>query len=136
MKFSLPGPWPDAGNFILRFGTGIAMVVHGWPKISGGAAVWEHSGAGIAGVVGIHFWPVFWGFLVAVSQTLGGALIAVGFLARPAAIALTIVMGLAAVMVFQLTGGNFKEWSRPAEAALTCLAIAVMGTGRFAWDKA
>ncbi len=131
MKSLLPAPWPDAGNLLLRLGTGIAMIVHGWPKITGGTAAWEHAAA-VFGVVGIHFWPVFWGFLVALSQTLGGALIALGFLARPAAISLTIVMGLAAVMVFQLTGGNFKEWSHPAEAAMTCLAIAVMGTGRFA----
>lgn len=132
MKFPLPGPWPDAGNFILRLGVGIAVTVHGWPMISGGAAAWERIGAAIAGAAGIHFWPVFWGFLFALSQTVGGALIAAGFLARPAALVLAILMGLAAVAVFHFSGGNFKEWSVPAEAALTCLAIAVMGTGRFA----
>lgn len=134
MKIHLPGPWPDLGCLFLRVGFGFAMVVHGWPKIAGGTSAWEHSGAGIAGVVGIHFLPTFWGFLVALSQTLGGALIAIGFLARPAAFVLGVVMALAAVMVFQVSGGNFKEWSHPAEAAVTCFAIVLIGTGRFGFD--
>lgn len=134
MKSLLPAPWPDAGNLFLRLGTGIAMIVHGWPKITGGTPAWEHSAA-VFGVIGIHFWPVFWGFLVALSQTLGGALIALGFLARPAALMLGFVMALAAVMVFQKTGGNFSEWSHPGEAAVTCFAIFLLGTGRYSLGK-
>ena len=134
MKSTLTSPWADIGNLVLRVGIGLEMFVYGWPKIMGGVALWEHSGAALAGVLGIHFLPVVWGFLVALSQALGGALIAIGFCARPAAFALAFVMGLAAVMVFQVTGGNFKEWSHPAEAAVACLAIGLMGTGRFGFD--
>jgi putative oxidoreductase len=111
------------------------MFIHGWPKIIGGSAGWEHAGAALAAVVGIHFWPTVWGFLVALCQTLGGAMIAIGFLARPFSIALSFIMVLASVMVYQKTGGDFKQWSHPAESAIACLAMAIMGTGRFGWDN-
>jgi len=135
MKLSLTGPWPDLGNLVLRVGIGLEMFVYGWPKITAGTSLWEHSGAALSGVLGIHFLPVVWGVLIALSQALGGALIAIGFFARPAAFVLAFVMGLAAVMVFQTSGGNFKEWAHPAEAALACFAIALMGTGRFGFDN-
>ena len=131
----LPPTWPNVGNLFLRVGTGVAMIIHGWPKILSGTAGWEHSGAALTAVIGIHFWPVAWGLFIALSQTLGGALIAIGFLTRPAALILALVMTVAAVMVFQKTDGNFKEWSHPAEAAITCFAIVMMGTGRFGWDN-
>jgi RNA polymerase sigma-70 factor (ECF subfamily) len=35
--------------------------------------------------LGITFWPVLWGFMAAMSETLGGALLAAGFLTRLAA---------------------------------------------------
>lgn len=131
----LPSPWPNLGNLFLRVGIGFAMIVHGWPKILSGTAGWEHSGALFTAVMGFQFFPVVWGLLIALSQTLGGALIAIGFLTRPAALILALVMSVAAVMVFQNTGGNFKEWSHPAEAAIACFAIVMMGTGRFGWDN-
>lgn len=91
--------------------------------------------AALTGVLGIHFMPVVFGFLVALSQALGGLLIAAGLFTRVAAFILAFVMGLAAVMVFQKTGGVFKEWSHAAEAAVACFAIALIGSGRFGLDS-
>jgi len=111
------------------------MVAHGWLKLIGGEHVWAAVGANWAGTLGIHSTPVVWGLIVALCQTLCGALIAIGFLARPAALVLAFVMAVAAPMAFQLSHGDFKLWSHPAEAAVTCLAIFMMGTGRFALQK-
>ena len=129
------GPWPDLGKLVLRIGMGLEMVWYGWPKIMAGTAVWEHSGAALSGVLGIHFWPVVWGFIVSLTQLLGGALIVIGFLTRAMSFALAFFMGIAAIMVFQVTGGIFKEWSHPAEAAVVFLCIGLMGAGRFAIDR-
>ncbi|WP_295402299.1 DoxX family protein [uncultured Thiocystis sp.] len=134
MKPFLPGPWPDLGILFLRLGAGITMMVHGGLKFAGGQSFLSTVGANWSAAIGIHFAPLSWGIFVALVQTLGGLLIAVGFLSRPAAILLTFVMAVGAVMVYQKTGMTFKEWSHPLEAALTCLAIFVMGSGRFSLE--
>ena len=136
MKKILPGPWPDAGILFLRLGTGITMIVHGWLKFAGGESFLKIVGTNWSAVLGFHSGPLYWGIFVALCQMLGGALIALGLLARPSALVLTFVMAVGAIMVFQKAGMTFKEWSHPFEAALTCLAIAILGSGRFAWDKA
>lgn len=134
MKINIPGPWPDAGILILRLGTGITMIVHGWIKFAGGEPFLKIVGTNWSAALGIHFAPLFWGIFVALCQTLGGALIALGLLVRPASLILTFVMAVGAVMVFK-AGLPFKEWSHPFEAALTCLAIAIIGAGRFGFDR-
>lgn len=135
MKTVLPCPWAAIGILVLRLGIGFEMMVYGWVKIAGGTVVWENVGAALSGVLGIHFMPVVFGFFVAFAQALGGLLMAAGLFTRAAAFVLAFVMGLAAVMVFQKTGGIFKEWSHPAEAAVACLAIALIGAGRFGFDS-
>ena len=131
MKISLPGPWPDFGLLILRLGTGLTMVVHGWLKIAGGETLLTTVGTNWGGTIGIHFAPFLVGLFVALSQLLGGLLISLGFFARPAALLLAFVMAVGAVMVYNKTGTTFRDWSHPLEAAITCLAIAFIGTGRF-----
>lgn len=135
MQPLLPGPWPHAGMLVLRLGTGLTMIVHGWLKFAGGESFLTTVGTNWSAAIGIHFAPLAWGIFVALTQTLGGLLIAIGFLARPAAVLLTFVMAVGAVMVFEKSGMTFKDWSHPFEAALTCLAIAIMGTGRFALSR-
>jgi len=135
MKKLLPGPWPDAGILFLRLGTGITMIFHGGIKFAGGEPFLTTVGTNWSAALGIHSQPFLWGIFVALAQTLCGSLIALGVLARPAALVLTFVMAVGAVMVFEKTGTTFKDWSHPAEAALTCLAIAIMGCGRFGFDR-
>jgi putative oxidoreductase len=134
MKF-LPPPSPDIGNLFLRLGTGVTMFIHGWLKFAGGEAFLKTVGTNWSAVLGLHSQPLYWGIFVAVCQTLGGILIALGLLARPASLVLTFVMTIGAIMVFEKAGTSFKDWSHPAEAALTCFAIAIMGSGRFGLDR-
>lgn len=136
MKLSLPGPWSDAGILFLRLGTGITMIVHGWIKFAAGEQFLTTVGTNWSAVLGFHSQAYLFGVFVALCQTLGGTLIAFGFLARPAALVLTFVMAVGAVMVFQKTGMTFKDWSHPFEAALTCFAIFLIGSGRFAIGRA
>jgi len=71
---------------LLRVVAGIALVVHGAPKIA------DPFGA-IGMVEGLGFYPgVFWSPLLSVTEFFGGILLTLGLLTRPAALATTIVL--------------------------------------------
>jgi len=125
----------DAGILFLRIGLGAAFILHGWPKIEGGPETWIKIGSAMK-FIGVDFLPVFWGFMAAISETLGGVLIILGFLFRPAAFLLTFTMTIAAVMLYHTTGANFTEWSRPAEMAVIFFSLILIGAGRFSIDRA
>ncbi len=77
---------------ILRVVTGIALIVHGFPKIM------DPFGA-VDMVEGLGFYPgVFWAPLLAVVEFFGGILLTIGLLTRPAAFAAMI--GLAVTIWF------------------------------------
>lgn len=71
---------------LLRVVCGFALAVHGFPKIM--------NPFGTVGMVeGLGFYPgVIWSPLLATTEFLGGILLLVGFLTRPAALATTIVL--------------------------------------------
>lgn len=75
-----------AAETMLRVVCGLALVTHGFPKIM--------NPFGAVGMVeGLGFYPgVFWSPLLAVTEFVGGFLIAFGLLTRPAAFAATIVL--------------------------------------------
>jgi len=78
----------DVGLLILRvlIGFGIAYL-HGKGKVTGGV---EGMAENIAGW-GLPV-PLLWAWLAALTEFLGGIFIALGFLTRPAAVALLIMM--------------------------------------------
>ncbi|MGH9813005.1 MAG: DoxX family protein, partial [Candidatus Acidiferrales bacterium] len=77
------------GLLFLRLGIGLMFVlVHGWPKISGGVQIWERLGLN----VGLTVVPAFWGFLAAASEFIGGLCLITGFLFRPACALLAATM--------------------------------------------
>jgi len=55
MKFS---DNKDLGILIFRIGIGIAFMVHGYPKITGGVEKWTVLGEAVSHL-GIHFYPAF-----------------------------------------------------------------------------
>ena len=71
---------------VLRVVAGIALVVHGAPKIA------DPFGS-IGMVEGLGFHPgVFWSPLLSATEFFGGILLTIGLLTRPAAFATTIVL--------------------------------------------
>lgn len=74
----------DPSVTLLRVIAGLALVMHGWGKIQ--------DPTGMAGMLeGIGFWPgSFWSVLVSVTEFFGGLMLALGFLTRPAAVAIAI----------------------------------------------
>lgn len=71
---------------LLRIAAGVALVVHGASKISAPFS-------NIEMVENLGFWPgVFWSPLLAATEFIGGILIVIGLLTRPAAFAAMIVL--------------------------------------------
>lgn len=121
------------GLLVLRLGIGISFFFHGLPKIMGGPEQWEILGKSMANL-GINFAPTFWGFLAALSECLGGLLIATGILFRASSFFLAISMMVALIMHLK-HGDNFKIFSHAMEAMIIFIALFISGPGSFAIRK-
>ena len=119
----------DIGYFILRFGFGVLIARHGWPKITGGITTWEQLGQSMS-AFGITFAPVFWGFCAAVAEFAGGICVALGFFFRPACTLVLIVMIVVLGINFR-EGNGFNDWVEAAEVAVAFLAMLLMGPGKY-----
>lgn len=68
----------DVGLLILRIGVGLGFFFyHGWEKLTGGPERWANVG-GVMSRIGIDFGHTFFGFMAAISESLGGVLLAMG----------------------------------------------------------
>jgi putative oxidoreductase len=129
--------WPaldrlrDYGIVVARVGLGCMMVAHGWPKLIDPSR-WPRLGAAMTHL-GIDFMPAFWGGAAAISEVLGGALVALGLFTRPAAT--FVVITLAVAWWSHVAGGDpFRSWSHSAETGLGFLLFVFLGSGRFGID--
>ncbi len=134
MKLAFLGKYTDFALVFMRVGLGAMMVFHGWPKLAGGAEKWEQVGGAMA-ALGITIFPVFWGLMAALAETIGGVLIAIGFLTRLNCIALTFVMCVAAIMHLH-AGDGLKVASHAIELGIVFFSLLFIGPGRFSVDRA
>ena len=123
--------WVDIGLLVLRLGFGIGFLFfHGWGKITGGAERWTGVGGAVENL-GIGFGHTYFGFIGSIAESVGGLLIALGFLFRPAALLLAGTMFVAWVM--HVTTGQ----GTPAHAFKNfwvALGLALIGPGRYSVD--
>lgn len=124
---------PDFGLLLLRLGLGVFMITHGYPKITGGAATLTSLGNAMS-VFGITFFPLFWGLMAALTETVGGFLIAIGWKTRLLSSFMTFLM-LVAFLKHYLAGDSFTRYSRPAELGIVFLSLVFIGAGKFSIDK-
>ena len=134
MLLKFLGKHRDLGLLILRLGLGAIYIVHGLPKLIGGPKAWIDYGHAM-GHVGIHFWPVFWGFMAAVSEGIGGVLLILGAFYRPVCLLLAFTMTIATVSLVSGKGRDFKQYSHPLKMAFVFVGLACIGPGRFSIDK-
>lgn len=113
----------------LRVIAGIALMVHGWPKLM------DPMGA-VGLVESIGFWPGwFWSPALGAGEFFGGLLLALGLLVRPAALVATVILLVTVwfhwVMLEQGYGGSELSliWS-----AVT-LWFVFRGAGRWSCDR-
>jgi putative oxidoreductase len=140
----------DLALLVLRLsGIGLALA-HGWPKLerllSGKGAPF------IEGVAALGFpYPTVFAWAAALSEMVGGLLIAVGLLTRVAATFAGITMFVAAFLRHRLLQQGLaffgfspvseevlESWGNPERAAtylLIFIALACIGGGRFSLDR-
>ncbi len=131
--------WKNLSNFndvallFLRlFLGGFFIWIHGWPKLAGGLVKWKVLG-GAMKHLGITFWPGFWGFMAAFSETIGMGLVIFGLIFRPSCLMISITLAVATVMQYRLHG--WGEASHPLELALVFIALIFIGPGKYSVDR-
>ena len=118
----------------LRLATGAVFIAHGLPKFGIGGGGGLEGTAGWLGGMGVPL-PMLNAILVASSETIGGAMLIVGFMTRFAAATQVIAMLVAIFMVhwsngFTATGGY--QWALLMAAA--AFALMMDGAGRYSID--
>jgi putative oxidoreductase len=124
------------GLAILRVVLGIAMLVHGWSKLSGGV----DNVAGFFGeMLGIPA-PELMAWVVTIVELVGGILLVVGFLTQIVGILIALDMLGAILFAFLLRGepfineNGFISWEKEAVFAAAALCIALAGPGVWSVD--
>ncbi|OGB97202.1 hypothetical protein A3F06_02325 [candidate division TM6 bacterium RIFCSPHIGHO2_12_FULL_36_22] len=121
------------GITIIRIGLGIIFIRHGFPKIMKGVPEWQWLGEQM-GNLGIHFLPVFWGFMAACTESFGGIALVIGFCTRFFALLLAFVM-LVAIVMHITKGDPWGYVSHPLSLIVVFIGLAVAGGGLFAVDN-
>ena len=121
------------GLLILRIGIGLMFILHGAPKLFGGAEKWEKLGMAMA-TLGIGFMPAFWGFMAAISEFFGGICLILGFVFRPACILMTITM-LVATISHLSRGDGLSGASHAIELGIVFLSLILIGAGKYSLDE-
>jgi len=124
----------DAGLLVMRAGVGFSFLyIHGFPKITAGTELWLKLGAAM-GNLGIHFAPVFWGFMAASAEFFGGACLVLGLMTRPAAGVMAFNM-LVAVTMHLTLGQGLETASHALEDMFLFGGLILTGGGRYSLDQ-
>lgn len=121
------------GLLLLRLGLGGMFMAHGLNKLFAGPETWTQVGSAV-GIFGIGEAHGFFGLLAACTETLGGALLALGLFFRFACIGLAAVMIVALTMHFN-AGDDFVTWSQPAELLIVLAGLFFVGPGYHSLDN-
>ena len=125
------------GLAILRVVLGIAMIVHGWSKLSGGVG---NVAGFFGGTLGIPA-PGLMAWVVTIVELVGGILLVVGFLTQIAGILIALDMLGAILFAYLLRGAPFIEngaitWEKEAVFAAAALCIVLAGPGAWSVEDA
>jgi putative oxidoreductase len=123
------------GLAILRVVLGIAMLVHGWGKLSGGV---DNVAGFFGGMLGIPA-PGLMAWVVTIVELVGGILLVVGFLTQIAGTLIALDMLGAILFAYLLRGAAFIEngaitWEKEAVFAAAALCIVLAGPGAWSVD--
>jgi putative oxidoreductase len=124
--------YKNMGLLITRVGLGVMFVYHGYPKVLGGPDAWEKIGTSTK-YVGIHFLPVFWGFMAACTETFGGFLLVLGLAFRPVCLLMLCTLIVAAAMHLR-SGQGLEAASHAIEDAVVFAGLLFVGPGSISVD--
>ena len=118
---------------MLRVGLGGMMLTHGIPKLLRGPELWPELGSAVLHV-GISGGHAVFGAAAVLAETLGAALVILGFKTRLAALSIVVTM-LVATALHLGQGDSWSQISHPMETGLAFFALVIAGAGRFSMDK-
>lgn len=122
----------DLGLLVLRVGVGLMfLLLHGLPRLVEPES-WARIGRAVS-YLGIDFGHQLWGFAAVLSLTLGALCLILGFAHRPAALALTVTMAVAAIWRHY----PFAGWSASSYAVsmmIVYLGLVFTGPGRLSFQ--
>jgi putative oxidoreductase len=130
------GRYRDYAPLFLRLMLGTTLVFsHGLPKLLSPNR-WERTGQAMA-ALGITFAPVFWGFMAAICEVLGGVLFWIGLAVRPTAVVVIWMMFVAIARQVAAEGFGGLEGSNahPLDFASGTLALLILGAGAYSLDR-
>jgi putative oxidoreductase len=121
--------WTDLGLLLLRLFSGLALALaHGWGKIPPSDGF-----AGMIGGIGFPA-PLLFAWLAAIAEFVGGLLIAIGFLTRPASF---LVVGHFVFVTFAAHAGDpFGDRELGLFFLFAALLFLLAGAGRYSVDAA
>ncbi len=122
--------FPEWGGLALRLALGAVFVAHGWGKLQGPL--------GTPDGFNIDRWgwpfPVFWAWVVALVEFLGGLLVLVGLFTRLAAALIACVMFFAIIRV-RLQEGFLGGFELEFTLLMIALSLVITGGGRMSVDR-
>lgn len=124
-------PYTNVAPLILRLVLAIILIRHGWPKLFGTNPGLKGF-AGWLGSMGFPL-PIFWAFIVALLEVVGGAALAVGFLTQW--VALLVVIEFAVIMLAVKIKKPFSEKEFDLLIFAVALALALLGSGSISLDS-
>lgn len=131
--FGKLGRYQNFGLLIMRIGIGLMMILHGKDKLLGGPEKWADLGEAM-GNLHIHFWPAFWGFMCAITETFGGLFCMLGLWFRPVCL-LLVINFIVAALDHDPTFTNVGKASHAIELAFTFFGLMFIGAGAYSVDK-
>ena len=131
--FSQLGNYKNFGLLVMRAGLGIMMFMHGLPKLTGGVAKWQSLGEAM-GHLHIHFFPVFWGFMSAVTECIGGLFCILGLWFRAVCILMFINFIVAFLVLYSPDKGVMGA-SEAIELGVVFFGLIFLGAGSLSIDK-
>ena len=84
--------------------------------------------------LGIDFWPMMWGLSAALAESVGGLLIAIGWVTKPAAGFLAFTMIVAAAMHLG-QGEGLSGASHALEALVIFVVLIFTGSGKYSLEQ-
>jgi len=124
---------PNFGLLVIRVVIGAMFIQHGVTKFLAGKPTLEALGKSMA-IFGVGAYPIFWGFLAALAESLGGLLMVLGYHFRVAMFFLTCTMIVATISMYQSTH-DILHYGWSLEIGAVFLGLLFVGPGRFSIDK-
>lgn len=86
------------------------------------------------GHLGIHFAPMFFGFMAGVTEFFGGLFLLFGLFFSPSIVFLFIVM-IVATIKSVTSGASFATYSHSIEIGIVMLSLMFIGPGKYSLDR-